>query len=57
MEDTSTVLYDLQTDPGQTTPIDDPAVRQRLKDGLFRLMAENDAPPEAVRRMHESLGA
>ena len=44
MEDTNTVLYDLEADPGQTTPIDDPAVEARLKEALFRMMAENDAP-------------
>ncbi|HVW55494.1 MAG TPA: sulfatase [Rhizobiaceae bacterium] len=55
MKDTNTVLYDLETDPGQTTPINDPAVRKRLKEALFRLMAANDAPPEAVKRMEEAL--
>jgi len=55
MEDTNTVLYDLDSDPAQTTPIDDPVVKKRLKDALFRLMAENDAPPEAVERMKEAL--
>ena len=55
MEDTDTVLYDAEADPGQTTPVDDPAVKKRLNDELFRLMAENDAPPEAVKRMKESL--
>jgi arylsulfatase A-like enzyme len=56
MEDTNTVLYDLETDPGQTTPIDDPDVKHRLKQALYRLMTENNAPPEAVKRMQESLG-
>jgi len=56
MEDTNTVLYDLETDPGQTTPIDDPAVKARLRNALFEMMAANDAPPEAVKRMRESLG-
>jgi hypothetical protein len=56
MEDTNTVLYDLETDPGQTTPIDDPDVKHRLKRALYRLMTENNAPPEAVKRMQESLG-
>lgn len=55
MEDTNTVLYDLKTDPGQTTPVDDPTVKKRLKEELFRLMAANDAPPEAIERMKESL--
>lgn len=56
MEDTSTVLYDLETDPGQTQPIDDPEVCRRLREELFRLMAENDAPAEVVSRMEASLG-
>ena len=56
MEDTNTVLYDLETDPGQTTPIDDPVVINRLNEELFRMMAENDAPKEAVDRMKASLG-
>ena len=55
MEDTNTVLYDLEADPGQTTPVTDGAVIDRLNDALFRLMAENDAPAEAMRRMKESL--
>ena len=55
MEDTNTVLYDLETDPGQTTPLDDPAVIRRLNEALFRMMAENDAPAETVQRMRESL--
>lgn len=57
MEDTNTVLYDLATDPGQTTPIDDAAVKKRLKEALFRMMAANDAPAEAIKRMKESLGS
>lgn len=57
MEDTTTVLYDLATDPGQERPIHDPAVESRLRAALFRVMAENDAPAEVVRRMEESVGA
>jgi hypothetical protein len=57
MEDTTTVLYDLETDPGQETPIHAPEVQARLRDALFRIMAENDAPAEVVRRMEESIGA
>ncbi len=56
MEDTSTVLYDLHNDPGQTTPVNDPAVKRRLKDALYAMMKANDAPPEAVARMKDSLG-
>lgn len=57
MEDTHTVLYDLETDPGQTTPLDSPEVKRRLREALFKMMDENDAPPEAVARMKESLQA
>lgn len=57
MEDTNTVLYDLETDPGQTVPIRDPEVIARLNAELFRQMAENDAPAETVQRMKESLEA
>jgi arylsulfatase A-like enzyme len=56
MRDTTTVLYDLESDPGQTTPVDDAEVRKRLKDELFGLMTANDAPEEAFARMRESLG-
>ena len=56
MQDTTTVLYDLETDPGQTTPIRDEAALSRLRAALFRIMAENDAPAEVVRRMQESVG-
>lgn len=55
MEDTNTVLYDLDADPGQTSPVNDPSIITRLNQELFRLMAENDAPREAVARMKDSL--
>ncbi|MGN6466981.1 MAG: sulfatase [Rhizobiaceae bacterium] len=57
MIDTNTVLYDIEEDPGQTAPVDDDAVKSRLRDALFSLMKDNDAPPEAFRRMKESLGS
>jgi hypothetical protein len=46
-----TRLYDLQTDPGQDKPIRDPAQEHRLLALMARLMAEDDAPPEAFRRL------
>ena len=55
MEDTETVIYDVQSDPGQTTPVTDPKIAKRLNDELFRLMEENDAPKEAIDRMKDSL--
>jgi len=57
MEDTNTVLYDLESDPAQTTPIHAPDVEARLRAELFHLMEENDAPSEAMKRMVESIGA
>ena len=56
MEDTNTVLYDLERDPAQAEPISDPEVEARLRGALFRMMEANDAPREAVARMEESIG-
>ena len=49
--DTETVLFDLQTDPGQTRPLDDPVVAARLSAAMVRLMDENEAPPELFSRL------
>lgn len=57
MEDTRTVLYDLETDPGQTRPITDRAILERLNAELFRLMSENDAPSEVIRRMTDAVAS
>jgi arylsulfatase A-like enzyme len=46
-----TRLYDLETDPGQASGLSDPGVEQRMIDHMRRLMAENDAPPEAYARV------
>lgn len=51
VEDTQTVLYDTQTDPGQNTPIHAPEVVARLEREMVRLMARNEAPPEAFTRL------
>jgi hypothetical protein len=56
MEDTETVIYDLEKDPGQTTPITDQKIISKFNDALFILMKENDAPAEAIKRMHDSVG-
>ena len=50
-EDTTTVLYDLNTDPDQNQPLDDPAAVARLQDLMARLMHRNEAPQEAYRRI------
>ncbi|GLQ08286.1 sulfatase [Devosia yakushimensis] len=46
-----TLLYDLETDPGQTTPLRDVALELRMADLLVRLMRENDAPPSQFERL------
>lgn len=46
-----TRLYDLETDPGQERPLDDPATEQRLLGLMRELMAANDAPAESFRRV------
>ena len=49
--DARTVLYDLQTDPGQMLPIDYPEVESRLIGEMTGIMTCNEAPPEAYRRL------
>ncbi len=44
-------LFDLREDPGQLHPLDDPAMKARLKEKIDALMRENDAPPEQFARM------
>ncbi|MCP4644483.1 MAG: sulfatase [bacterium] len=46
-----TMLFDLETDPKQEQPLDDPAVEQRMVGLLDRLMRESDAPPEQWERL------
>ncbi len=43
-------LFDLETDPGQETPIDDPAVVARLTEEIIRHLDMHDAPGDAYRR-------
>ncbi|MHA1563724.1 MAG: sulfatase, partial [Alphaproteobacteria bacterium] len=50
-EDTTTVLYDIKTDPDQNTPIDDLTTIARLQKLMARLMHRNEAPQEAYRRI------
>jgi arylsulfatase A-like enzyme len=49
--ETDTVLFDLLGDPGQTTPLRDMAVEERLSRLMHKLMQRNDAPPEAYVRL------
>jgi hypothetical protein len=46
-----TRLYDLDADPRQQKPIRDAAVEDRMRRLMARLMADNDAPPEAFARL------
>ena len=49
--ETTTVLYDLENDPGQYHPIDDKAEIARLERELLQHLSRNSAPPEAYRRI------
>lgn len=46
-----TMLFDLEHDPQQMQPLDDPAVEQMMIDHLLRLMRENEAPVEQYERI------
>ncbi len=46
-----TMLFDLQNDPKQQEPLDDPEIEKRMIDHLVRLMKANDAPPEQFERL------
>ncbi|NLG50199.1 MAG: sulfatase [Chloroflexi bacterium] len=50
-QELDTMLFDLQADPQQEHPIDDPAVEARMIEHLVRLMRENDAPEEQYQRL------
>ncbi len=45
-----TMLYDLQQDPGQNTPIQNKAVQARMEIALKKFFKESDAPKELYRR-------
>ena len=46
------MLFDVQNDPHQQHPIDDPEVLIRLEKRMIQLMQENDAPKEQYERMN-----
>jgi arylsulfatase A-like enzyme len=46
-----TLLFDLDTDPGQNGPLDDPGIEMEMIQHLIRLMQANDAPPEQFERL------
>ena len=55
MEDTVNTVYDVINDPGQTSPISDKKIIDRLNNELIQLIKENDAPKETIIRMSESI--
>ena len=46
-----TLLYDLETDPGQLSPVEDPSVEERLIAALKSELANIDAPREQLTRL------
>ena len=47
----ATMLFDLQADPGQLHPIENPDVEAVMLNHLVRLMHQNDAPAEQFTRL------
>jgi len=45
------MLFDLEQDPAQEHPLDDPAVEKHMIDLMVKLMKENDAPMEQFERL------
>ena len=46
-----TLLFDLETDPGQLQPLVDDVLERRMVELLVKLMRENDAPPDQYERL------
>lgn len=46
-----TLLYDLETDPQQEHPLDDPETEERMIRAMVQLMKENEAPEEQYVRL------
>ena len=45
------MLFDLEHDPRQMTPLKDPETEQRMKNAMIRLMEENETPPDQYIRL------
>jgi arylsulfatase A-like enzyme len=45
------LLFDIQKDPLQQHPLDDPQIERRMIEHMARLMRQADAPPEQFHRM------
>jgi len=48
--DQQSQLFDLQTDPGQTTPLDNPQKIAQMRQLIIENMVRLDAPAEAFNR-------
>ncbi len=46
-----TLLFDVEEDPGQTKPLDDPEIERLMIGHLARLMLANDSPSEQFERL------
>ena len=51
LEDPDHLLFDVESDPDQTQPLEDPEIESRLADRMKALMEAADAPPEQFVRM------
>jgi hypothetical protein len=51
MEDSTTAIYDIRSDPGQLRRIADKALEERLAGVLATALKTHDAPPEVLRRL------
>jgi hypothetical protein len=49
-ENRGTQLFDLSADPGQLSPIADPAVEARIRAGMVKVLEAHDAPHELFGR-------
>jgi hypothetical protein len=49
--DFRTMLFDIDADPGQQRPLQDPAAEARMRELLTACMRANHAPPEQYRRL------
>lgn len=46
-----TMLFDLENDPDQENPVDDPEIEEEMKKKMVKLMLANDAPEEQYTRL------
>ena len=47
----ATLLFDVQADPGQTTPLDNPKIESSMIELMIREMARNECPEEQYERL------